>query len=127
MTVQVVWSASGKTLCLWSAETGAWLGKIGGDRDLEEATPPLGLDFGGDSFSGSDHGGPLRIDSSKVPTYSIPSCSDRLLLRFLIPWPALRVQRPSCLKWSHHLSMWTMLDASDVFTCQQCVSGRVSR
>lgn len=36
-STQVMWSCSGKTICLWSADTGAWLGKIGGDRELEEA------------------------------------------------------------------------------------------
>jgi hypothetical protein len=35
--MQIMWSCSGKTMCLWSADTGAWLGKIGGDRELEEA------------------------------------------------------------------------------------------
>jgi len=70
--VQVVWSCSGKTLCVWSADTGAWLGKIGGDRELEEAPLPMPSAFGewpsSDSMSSftGEHGAHLQINSAKV-------------------------------------------------------------
>lgn len=67
-----MWSGSGKTLCLWSADTGAWLGKIGHDRDLEEPPPPVpnvmpSYDSAESlsSFSG-ETGAHIRISSSKV-------------------------------------------------------------
>ena len=68
--MQVMWSCSGKTMCLWSADTGAWLGKIGGDRELEEAptaSPGSGAhghDVEQASFS-SELGG-RQINSAKV-------------------------------------------------------------
>ena len=33
--LQVVWSACGKVLCLWSVNSGTFLGKIGHDKELE--------------------------------------------------------------------------------------------
>lgn len=91
--LQIMWSCSGKTMCLWSADTGAWLGKIGGDRELEEAptaSPGSGF-FEGGVGSGSLHGrdaeaasfsselGGRQINSAKVgggppPVLLLPGC-----------------------------------------------------
>ncbi len=75
-----MWSCCGKTICLWSADTGAWLGKIAGNagnRDLDEdlipatrssITPALGQSRDNDhSPSGSFSDGHVRINSDEVP------------------------------------------------------------
>lgn len=75
-----MWSCCGKTICLWSADTGAWLGKIAGNagnRDLDEdlipatrssITPALGQPRDNDhSPSGSFSDGHVRINSDEVP------------------------------------------------------------
>lgn len=41
--MQVIWSCSGKTICLWSADTGAWLGKIGGSHGVQFYDKPCAL------------------------------------------------------------------------------------
>jgi len=66
----VVWSACGKVLCLWSVNSGTFLGKIGHDKELEgdggsnagdgawEEPPPRS--------SVAEDIGKLRIHSAKV-------------------------------------------------------------
>lgn len=81
-----MWSCCGKTICLWSADTGAWLGKIAGNagnRDLDEdlipatrssITPALGQPRDNDhSPSGSFSDGHVRINSDEVPPPPPPS------------------------------------------------------
>ena len=44
-----MWSASEKTLCLWSVMSGSFLGKIGHEKELEEAGSGSGGGGGGAS------------------------------------------------------------------------------
>ena len=67
----MVWSASDKTLCLWSVSSGIFLGKIGHERDLEESSAGAGTasrDSPVVSRAGSfnDDLARLRINSQRV-------------------------------------------------------------
>lgn len=78
LRVQVMWSCCGRTICLWSADTGAWLGKIDGrvgNREIEEDLAPAGRGsvnpvvthpYDDHSPSGSFSDGHVRINSDKV-------------------------------------------------------------
>ena len=65
--VQVVWSACGKVLCLWSVNSGTFLGKIGHDKELEEGgSVDGGWDEPPPRNSIAEDIGKLRIHSGKV-------------------------------------------------------------
>lgn len=78
-----MWSCCEKTLCLWSTDTGAWLGKIestSGNRDMEEDMWPSAAAIsmysgGGSAYAFEDVTPPgsispsdsnLRINSNRV-------------------------------------------------------------
>ena len=69
--MQVVWSACGKVLCLWSVNSGTFLGKIGHDKELEGDGGSNAGDGGGweepaPRSSIAEDIGKLRIHSAKV-------------------------------------------------------------
>jgi len=86
----VVWSACGKVLCLWSVNSGTFLGKIGHDKELE-----------GDGGSNAGDGaweepaprssiaediGKLRIHSAKVRCDPDHNHNPNLNRKQTLPW-----------------------------------------
>ena len=65
----MVWSSHDKTLCLWSAISGSYLGKVSSDKDPEESGASASWEYTPEaskgSFSGED-GAKMRINSMRV-------------------------------------------------------------
>ena len=78
MVSQVMWSASEKTLCLWSVMSGTFLGKIGHEKELEEGSGGGGGTSAWDgpavSRAGSFNNDPskLCINSQRVNLHILP-------------------------------------------------------
>jgi hypothetical protein len=92
--LQVMWSCSGKTICLWSADTGAWLGKIGGDRELEETPAASQASF----FEGGS--GIAHARDAEYGSFSDQQINSAKVQRWVLCCSCL----PSCLPGQHTLS-----------------------
>ena len=97
----MVWSASGKVLCLWSVFSGTFLGKIGYDKELED-NGGGGWDEPAPRASVAEDIAKLRIHSGKVRT----ACQSALTRINLSLLPALLL----------HADALSSLEYAPVFT-----------